>query len=263
MPCCAAKRDCGLLNSRGSIVRLIAFLCAALLLSSTTATAGPPYVTDDPQPTDEGHYEIYAFTAGTATKDDRGGQAGIDFNYGGAKDLQLTMVVPFAYDRPHSGPTVIGFGDIELAAKYKFLDQDTFGVDVAIFPRLFLPTSSAARLGDKHPSLFVPLFVQKDWDKWSVFGGGGCIINRGGDSQDFCKMGVVAARRITPDLQIGVEFYHQTPDQKGAKQSSGIGLGVIYDLSEHYHLMASAGPGIQNADTTNQASWYAALLFTY
>jgi len=57
-------------------VRLIAVMCAALLFSSTPATAAPPYVTDDPEPTDEGHYEIYAFTAGTTTKDDTSGQWG-------------------------------------------------------------------------------------------------------------------------------------------------------------------------------------------
>lgn len=244
-------------------MRRTALTLTVLLFIATSAAAGPPYVTDDPEPTDEGHYEIYAFTAGTSTRDDTGGQAGIDFNYGGAQDLQLTMVVPFAYDRPRGGPAITGLGDIELAAKYKFLHQDTFGIDVAIFPRLFLPTSTAAALGEKHPALFVPLFVQRDWEKWSVFGGGGCVINRGGDSQDFCKMGVVAARRLTADFQLGVELYHQTPDQKGAKQSSGVGLGAIYDLSEHYHLMASAGPGIQNVDATNQASWYVALLFTY
>jgi hypothetical protein len=76
-------------------------------------------------------------------------------------------------------------------------------------------------------------------------------------------MGVVVARRIVPRLQFGVEFYRQTPDQKGQRQSTGVGFGAIYDLSEHYHLMASAGPGIQNAAVTNQASWYVALLFTH
>jgi hypothetical protein len=237
--------------------------CATLLAITTSAAAGPPYVTDDPQPTEEGRFEIYAFTAGTSTKDDIGGQAGIDFNYGGAKDLQLTMVIPFAYDRQRGGPAVTGFGDIELAAKYKFLHQESFGVDVSVFPRLFLPTNSNAALGETHPSLFIPLFIEKDWNSWSAFGGGGCIINRGGDSQDYCKFGVVVTRKIASGLQLGIEFYHQGPAQKSAKQSSGVGLGAIYDLSEHYHLMASAGPGIQNAETTNQASWYAALLFTY
>ena len=68
---------------------------AGVVLLAAPAFAGPPFVTDDPQPTDFGHYEIYAFTAGTATRGDIGGTAGIDFNYGAAPDLQLTAVIPF------------------------------------------------------------------------------------------------------------------------------------------------------------------------
>jgi hypothetical protein len=109
----------------------------------------------------------------------------------------------------------------------------------------------------------MPVFVQKDWDSWSVFAGAGCTINRGGSSQDFCQTGLVIARRVVPQLQLGFELYHRTSDQKGGLASTGIGFGAIYDLTENYHLMASAGPGIQNAVTTNQASWYVALLFTY
>ena len=244
-------------------------LCASLAVAITTVltgvqvAAGPPYVTDDPQPTEHGHYEIYVFTAGTTTFDGTGGQAGFDLNYGGAENLQLTMVLPTAFDHPHGGPDVAGFGDIELAAKYKFLHQEDFGIDVAVFPRLFLPTSSAPGLGSSHAALFVPFFAQKDWGDWSVFGGGGCTINRGGSSQDFCKAGLVVTRRILPALQVGLEAYHQTPDEKGARHATGIGAGAVYDLSEHYHLMAFAGSGVQNRDAANQASWYAALLFTY
>lgn len=239
----------------------IAGIAAALLVAP--AVAGPPYVTDDPQPTDYGHYEIYAFTAGTTTMDGSGGQAGFDLNYGGAENLQLTVVVPFAYSRPRGRAAVTGFGDLELATKYKFLHQEVFGLDVAIFPRLFLPTNSNPALGSKHSSLFIPIFAQKDWGDWSVFGGFGCTINRGGDSHDFCQTGLVVERRIIPQLQLGAELYHQASDQKGGKNATGVGLGAIYDLTENYHLMAWAGPGIQNAGVTDQASWYAALLFTY
>ena len=242
--------------------RLAGFLALTGLIS-VPAFAGPPYVTDDPIPTDEGHYEIYAFTAGSMTVDGASGQAGFDLNYGGAKNLQLTMVLPLAYDSPNHGQGMVGLGDIEFAAKYQFLKQDSFGLDVAVFPRVFLPTSTNAVLGDKHPSYFLPLFVQKDWGEWGAFGGGGCTLNRGGKAQDFCQWGLVLTRRITPELQLGLEIYHQTPDQKGARQTTGVGLGAIYDVNEHYHLMASAGPGIQNPSATNRASWYVALLFTY
>jgi hypothetical protein len=241
----------------------LGFLITLALLMKSAAIAGPPYVTDDPEPTEYQHYEIYAFTAGTKTADGIGAAAGIDFNYGGAQNLQLTVVVPAAYSGPNIGPSVTGFGDIELAAKYKFLHHEEFGLDVAIFPRLFLPTNSDPALGSKHAALFIPLFAQIGSGNWSIFGGGGCTINRGDKSRDFCQMGLVVTYRIVPELQLGVEVRHRTPDEEGVKPSTGLGFGAIYDLGARYHLMAWVGHGIQNANSTDQVSWYAALQFTY
>jgi hypothetical protein len=39
--------------------------------------AGPPYKSDDPEPTDYKHFEIYTFSNGTVTRDDTNGEAGI------------------------------------------------------------------------------------------------------------------------------------------------------------------------------------------
>jgi hypothetical protein len=237
-------------------------IVAAAFISATPAWAGPPYVTDDPQPADDGHYEIYAFSAGTATRDGIGGAAGIDFNYGAAPDLQLTAVIPFAWDRPDIGPSVSGLGNIELAAKYKFLHQHSFGLDVAVFPRVFLP-AGAPDLGERHVSLLLPVWVGRSWDEWSTFGGGGCTLNNGGGSQNFCQLGWTVTRQIAADFQLGVEIFHQTADTKGGLASTGAGLGAIYDLNENFHLLGSVNVGLQNAASTNSHSWYLALLSTF
>jgi hypothetical protein len=79
---------------------------------------GPPYLSDDPEPTDYKHFEIYAFSNGTVTRDGTSGEGGIGFNYGGAPNLQLTATVPVAYDIAAAGAAVGGLGNIELAAKY-------------------------------------------------------------------------------------------------------------------------------------------------
>ena len=42
-------------------MKLVHFAALALAGSATAAFAGPPYLTDDPIPTDTGHWEIYAF----------------------------------------------------------------------------------------------------------------------------------------------------------------------------------------------------------
>lgn len=239
------------------------FLLAALILCSPVlALAGPPYVTDDAEPTDYGHFEIYAFTSGTDTRDGLGASGGIDFNYGGAPDLQLTMVLPLEYDSPVAGPVVAGLGNVELAAKYRFLHQDDFGWDVAVFPRVFLPGASPL-VGDKHASFLLPIWAEKDFGDWSTFGGGGCALNNGGESQNYCLMGAALTRALTPALHIGAEIYHQTADTRGGRATTGIGAGATYDLSENYHLMASLGPGIQNAAETNRYSWYTAVQFTF
>jgi hypothetical protein len=236
----------------------------AVVLSAIAqpALAGPPYQSDDPEPTDYKHYEIYTFNNGTATRDGRSGETGIDFNYGGAPNLQLTATVPAAFDSPRDSGTRLGLDNVELAAKYRFLRQETFGWDVAIFPRVFLPSPSSA-VADTHASLLLPIWVQKDWSKnWSTFGGGGCIVSVE-RAHDYCLMGGVVTRKILPNLQLGVELFHQTADSAGTPASSSLGTGVTYDLSDHYHLLGYVRRGIQNTNETDKYSWYAALLTTF
>lgn len=226
------------------------------------AHAGPPYVSDDPQPTERGHYEVYFFTSGTTMPGAWEGAGGIDFNYGAAPHLQLTAVLPVAWSSSNTSGSVAGLGNIELAAKYKFIDQGSVGVDAAVFPRVFLPAGSA-RLGERHVSLLIPVWIQRSSGSWTTFGGGGCVINRGGESRNFCQVGWAVVRQFTPELQIGAELYHQGAPLKGGRAGSGMGLGFTYDWTQHLHLMGSAGPGLQNAAETGTANWYAAVLFTF
>jgi hypothetical protein len=176
----------------------------AVLGFARPALAGPPYVSDDPEPTDYKHFEIYAFSNATATRDGRSGEMGIDLNYGAAPNLQLTATLPAGFQTSAADGTRVGASNVELAAKYRFLHQDTFGWDVAIFPRLFLPSPSAG-IGDANPSLLLPIWVQKDWGQWSMFGGGGCTFNID-TSKNSCVAGWVMTRKVLPSspARIGI-----------------------------------------------------------
>lgn len=250
-------------SSRG-VARLAAAVMATagLLSSSMPASAGPPYLSDDPEPTDYRQYEIYAFTNGMMTRDGTSGEGGIDFNYGAAPNLQLTATLPMAYGLPVGGAPAIGPGNIELAAKYRFLTQQNFGLDVAVFPRVFL-ASLSANVGTQHAAFLLPVWLEKDWGQWSAFGGGGCAINRGGNSQDYCEAGVVVTRQVRKELQVGLELFHQTADTIGGKDMTSIGAGVRYDMNGHLHLLGYVGRGIENADETDRLNWYTSLLFTF
>lgn len=245
------------------LTRLLSLaLLGALALPGVPAFAGPPYVNDDPVPTDDGHFETYLFAGGATSHEGNGGALGIDFNYGAARDLQLTAVLPLEWDAPSGAAREQGIGNIELAAKYRFLHQDAAGVDVAFFPRLFLP-APGTRVGERRTSLLLPLWIGRSGESWGSFGGGGCTLHRGGDARDFCQIGWTVTRQLSPAVQVGAELYHRTADTRGGDASTGVGLGLTIDLSEHLHLMASAGPGLGRPATTDHAVWYAALQLTY
>jgi hypothetical protein len=149
-----------------------------------------------------------------------------------------------------------------LAAKYRFLRQDTFGLDVSVFPRVFLP-SGPNGVGDNRSSFFLPIWVQKDWNGgWSAFGGGGCTVTDG-RGLNFCQAGGVLTYQLLPKLQLGVEFFHQTADAIGTPATSSIGVGMRYDLNDTYHLLGYVRRAIENTNETDQYSWYAAILFTF
>lgn len=155
----------------------LALVAGLTVLRAPPAIAGPPFQSDDPEPTEYRHYEIYTFNKGALSRGDVSGASGIDFNYGAAPNLQLTATLPVGFDFSSNSMSAFGLSNIELAAKYRFLHQDTFGLDVSVFPRVFLPSGSRS-VGDRQASLLLPIWIQKDWGKWSAFGGGGC--QRGG-----------------------------------------------------------------------------------
>jgi hypothetical protein len=233
----------------------------ALLGVAATARAGPPFATDDPTPTGLGGYEIYAFAAGTSARDGTERIAGIDFNYGAAQDLQLTAVVPFERAAPRDGPRNQGVAQVELAAKLRFLHQEASGVDAAFFPRVFLPSASPD-VGEQRASLLLPLWLGWSNDDWSIFGGGGYTIHRGAGARNFASTGIAVMGHMTPDFQVGVEVFHQEADSRDTRSSTSVGLGALWDLGAHWHVLASAGPGVQHAADTARTTGYVAVLLT-
>ncbi len=237
-------------------------LVMALCLLPTVTLAGPPYITDDPAPVDLHHFETFYFAAGSTTRDGFAGASGIDFNYGLAPDLHINIAIPLEYDHPKTGHAASGIGNIELAAKYRFLHQESFGWDVAVYPRILLKSANDT-VGDDHAALFLPVWIGRDGDGWSTYGGGGCVYNHAGNARNYCQVGWVVTRDLMRDLHIGAEIVHETADTKGGRASTAIGAGVTYDLNAHYHLLAYIGPNLQNTGETARYNGYAALQTTF
>jgi len=236
-----------------------ALAIAAIAFAPVCAVAGPPYTTDDPEPTPPGHWEDRIFVAGLQSPGETSGQTGFDINYGGAKNLQLTVVAPLDY--AHGGPSEVGLGNIVVSVKYRFLQQSRLTPDVAVFPALTLPTQARA-FGPARVALFLPVWAQKDFGAWSTFGGAGYAINPGPGNRDFTLAGWAVTRQVSKRLNLGVEIYHQTPGAVDGKALTAVAGGATYQLTRHFAVMASGGPAIQSSSQAGQAVFYAALQYT-
>jgi hypothetical protein len=216
-----------------------------LAIAPGAAQAGPPYLTDDPEPVELHHWEAYLASLATFGADGFFGPVPLlEANYGAAPNLQLHVVLPFALSAGGGGPSQYGIGDLELGAKYRFVDEEQAGVQVGVFPIVTLPTGSSSRgLGEGAATALLPVWLQKGFGPWTTYGGGGYRIRPGPDGW---YLGWVLQRRFGP-VAVGAEVFHQTDSAQTLAGAGGFTVGVVADLSEHHHLLASfgAGPGAQ------------------
>ena len=220
-------------------------LFIAGLAVATPAWAGPPFMTDDPEPTETGHWEIYApLLEAEGSGANFEGSAGVEINYGAAPDVQITVGLPIAYAHDSAG-TEWGAGDVALSVKYRFYHNEDLGLSVAVFPGVTLPTASKGFGADKVTG-FLPVWFQKDSGPWSVFGGGGYAFNPGEGNRDYLTGALAVSRQITPRLTLGVEAERQGADTIGGNAKTSLGIGAIYQLKAPYRLLASAGPTYEN-----------------
>lgn len=218
-----------------------ALSAAGLALAAVPAIAGPPYITDDPAPTDVGRWEIYAFSGGDGRRSTIDGDTGLDLNYGPAKDIQLTATLPLSFSHAPHERWREGTGDAELAVKYRFLDDEKTGVSAALFPRVILPTSSID--SGERVRLLLPIWLEKDFaGGTSLFGGGGYELDPGRGNRNFWQAGIALTHDLDPHVSIGGEVTRQGADTTGTTAQTSAGLGTIVKLSKTYALLLSGGP---------------------
>ncbi len=224
---------------RKALVRLITAI--AMLALPTAALAGPPFLTDDPEPTATGHWEIYGpLLEGEGLGPDYEGSAGVEINYGAAPNLQITVGLPVAFAHDSAGMSW-GAGDVAVSAKYRFYHDEQAGLQIAAFPGITIPTASNS-LGAGRVTGLLPIWLQKDWGKWSVFGGGGYAINPGAGNRDYWTGGMAISRQFSDKLLLGIEADRSGADTVGGKGSTSLGIGAIYQLKAPFRLLASGGP---------------------
>jgi len=209
--------------------------------------AGPPFVTDDPEPVEYRHWEVYlASQYDHEPGDTNGTSPHIEVNYGVIPDLQLHLIAPVAFDAPSGESRQTGYGDTEIGAKYRFVGKGEDQLQVATFPLIELPTGDRARgLGSGHVQMFLPVWLQKTYGAWTTYGGAGYWINPGTANRNWLFTGWLVQRQVLPNLAVGAELFHETSKGAAVGSDTRMNVGLIWDLNDTSHVLASAGPTIQ------------------
>lgn len=240
------------------------FLVVLWLIVPADVFAGPPFRTDDPEPVEYRHGEVYLFSTGTRDSEGISGVGpAIEFNYGIFPDTQFHIICPIAFNSPHGMASHFGYGDTEIGIKYRFVHQTAIIPDIGTFPLIEIPSGDAHKgLGDGKAQYFLPVWLQKDFGKWTTYGGGGYWINPGAGNKNWWFSGILLQYSFTETFYLGGEVFHQTAYTVYGKDSTSFNVGGSLPLTGKFQLLFTAGSGLQHA-SINRYSYYIALYYAF
>lgn len=245
-----------------AIIFLGAFFWSIFVFTPKIAWAGPPFLTDDPEPVEYKHWEIYL---AAQYRHDRDGDSStvphLEINYGVIPNVQIHLIAPLQYVKQESASSQYGYGDTELGVKVRFIKETDYIPQVGIFPMVELPTGDADKgLGNGRTQYFLPLWLQKSWGTWTTYGGGGYWINPGVGKKDWLQFGWQIQREINKILTLGTELYYKTASTEDSNDTTGYTVGAIINITENHHILLSAG---QDINGPNYLSAYIGYQFTF
>ena len=216
------------------------FGCAlAAALAPVVCLAGPPFQTDDPEPVDLGHYEFYVFSnlASSRGETDPSGPA-FEFNWGALPNTQLHAVLSFGAILPNGESGAYGLLDTELGVKYRFISQTKTRPEVGTFVMIELPTGSYSKgLGVGRAWYKFPIWIQKDMDPWTTYGGAGYQVVRQVDYKSFPYAGWLLQRDIGEKWTLGGELWYHADEGSATLQS---GSATMFDFGGYYYFRKPA-----------------------
>lgn len=220
-------------------------IAVGFVLATSSTQAGPPFVTDDPEPPPPGGWEINVpfiveRTQGTTEMD----APLFDLNYG-LPDIQLKLEVPIKIVHEDSNGTTVGAGDLLIGVKWRFFNSEKSQLQLGIYPQMLLPTGNHARgLGEGRTAFVLPLVAQKSWGKWTIYGNVGYWWQTAAETRDYLYAGAVLERDINERLTLGAELFGNSLKERGGRSEVAFNIGGTWRLSTHLNLLFAGGRDI-------------------
>jgi hypothetical protein len=223
--------------------KVIAIIMLFISLFSAGVLAGPPYTTDDPEPVEYRHWEIYLF--GQYVKNIQSINAiapGIEVNYGILPEMQIHFIFPAGFSGSLYPNLSYQYGSTEIGVKYRFIRETDFMPQAGTFPHFDIAAGKiAAGTFSGETQFFIPLWLQKTWGPFTSYGGGGYWINPGAGNMDWWFLGWVLQYAVLDNAAVGIEINYNTPQGTGMPYDNSANIGAIVDLSKNNHVMLSLG----------------------
>jgi hypothetical protein len=216
-----------------------------LLLVTDFSQAGPPFVTDDPEPPPPGGWEINVpfILERTPGKTEMNAPL-FDLNYG-LPDIQLKLEIPVTLVHRDNDGTAAGSGDLLLGVKWRFFNYEPTQLQLGVYPQVLLPTADESRgLGEGRTALVLPFLAQKNWGEWTVYGNVGFWWQTAAETRNYFYGGAVLERDITERLTLGVELFGNSPKERGSRSDVALNIGGTWKLRQHFNLLFAGGRDI-------------------
>ena len=242
------------------VIRLSLLLTYAFVITPETLHAGPPFITDDPEPVEYHHWEFYiASQFNYEKKEISGTSPQAEITYGVIPDVQLHITAPAVYSItrndentvPASGDSSkwdkarFGYGNTEIGMKVRFLHESDRIPQLGIFPMVEAPTGRRSLGYTRQMQMLFPLYLQKSWNKITTYGGSGFWYNPGKDNKNYWFAGWLLQYKLTDTIAIGGEFFYNSPDNTDAEHRFSTNIGTIINFNENWHLLFSLGRDIR------------------
>ncbi len=226
---------------------LAAVFFTCVIARFALAQGGPPMITDDPGTPGKGHWENNFAIAFSHVPNEWSGDApGIDLNYGWGDHIQLNLQTSVSVLKRSDHGLVGGLGEMETAVKWRFLDEDTSGLDMSMYPRiLFNVVQSSVRRGlEEDGTRFqIPFEAAKKVGPIEFAAEFGPLVSSVGASEFI--YGVVAAREITKTTSVMLEV-HATSRVNLDHDVVTVNFGWKHTISEHAIWIASLGHDVHS-----------------
>jgi hypothetical protein len=204
-----------------------------------------------------------AFTYEHGSKEQRTDTPLLDINYGLFDHVQLKLEVPWetvARDGHHPS----GLGESIAGVKWRFLDEDTHGVAMSIYPQLqfhwpALATARRVRGDEQH--WLLPIQIERPIGPITVGGEVGLDVARGEKPRSV--YGLAMGHKFTGRFELLGEI-HGTAGPQFRQQEWLANGGCRFNITRLMTLLASAGTPVHSFQRDPPKIFsYIALQFTF